>query len=75
MGQIRTRSQNRGLRKICGCPRRNWAKCSHSWHFNFKPKGGPSFRFSVDSEAGKHIASKGDAEALADVWRPAIRAG
>jgi hypothetical protein len=48
---------------------------SASWHFNFKPKGGQAFRFSVDSEAGKHIEAKGDAEALADNWRSAIRAG
>jgi integrase len=75
MGQIRKRSQNRGLRKVCGCARRTWAKCSHSWHFNFKPKGGPSYRFSVDSEAGEHIAAKTKAEALADGWRTAIRAG
>ena len=66
---------NRGIRKICECPRRNWAKCPHSWHFNFKPKGGPSYRFSVDSEAGKHIEAKGDAEGLADTWRSRIRAG
>jgi integrase len=70
-----TRNRNRGLRKICGCPRRTWAKCPHSWHFNFKPKGGPAFRFSVDTEAGKHIEAKGDAEALADKWRDAIREG
>jgi integrase len=69
------RHHNRGLRKICGCPRRTWAKCPHSWHFNFKPKGGPAHRFSVDSEAGKHIAAKGDAETLAENWRSAIRAG
>ena len=75
MGQIRKRAQNRGLRKICDCPRRTWAKCPHSWHFNFKPKGGPSFRFSVDSEAGKHIEYKTDAETLAESWRSQIRAG
>src|SRR5687767_5182963 len=75
MGQIRKRQPNRGLRKICDCPRRTWAKCPHPWHFNFKPKGGPSYRFSVDSQAGKHIESKGDAEALADTWRTAIRDG
>jgi integrase len=69
------RNRNRGLRKICGCVRRTWAKCGHSWHFNFKPKGGPAYRFSVDSEADKHIESKTDAEALADGWRTAIRAG
>lgn len=72
MGQT-TRHQNRGLRKVCGCARRTWAKCPHSWHFNFKVKGGASYRFSVDSEAGKHIESKTDAEGLADGWRTAIR--
>lgn len=76
MGQIRKRGTNHGLRKICGCRRRGWAKCLHSWHFNFKPKGGAiAYRFSVDSEAGKHIEGKTDAEALADGWRTAIREG
>lgn len=69
------RHVNRGLRKICECSRRTWAKCPHSWHFNFKPKGGAAHRFAVDAEAGKHIASKTTAEALADDWRTAIRAG
>ncbi len=35
MGQIRKRNQNRGLRKICDCPRAR--ERSASWHFNFKP--------------------------------------
>jgi len=35
--------KNSGLRKICRCPRRQWAKCPHDSHFNFKPKGGLSF--------------------------------
>ena len=53
------RHQNRGLRKICDCPRRTWAKCPHSWHFNFKPKGGPSYRFSVDSRSGEAHRGEG----------------
>ncbi|HLG59370.1 MAG TPA: site-specific integrase [Vicinamibacterales bacterium] len=69
------RHQNHGLRKVCGCARGKWAKCEHPWHFNYKPKGGASYRFSVDTEAGEHIASKTKAEALADSWRAAIRAG
>ena len=69
------RHHNNGLRKVCGCTRRAWAKCAHSWHFNFKPKGGPSYRFSVDTEAGEHVAGKTEAEALADAWRTQIRAG
>jgi len=69
------RHRDQGLRKICDCPRRTWAKCPHSWHFSFKPKGGQRFRFSVDSEVGKHIEAKTDAEALADGWRTQIRVG
>jgi integrase len=69
------RHNNNGLRKVCACPRRTWAKCRHPWHFNFKLPGVPGYRFSVDAEAGKHIESKGEAEALADGWRTAIRAG
>ena len=46
---------NRGLRKLCACSRRNWSKCAHPWHFNFKPKGGPAYRFSLDAELGRHI--------------------
>jgi integrase len=74
MGQI-TRHQNRGLRKVCDCARRSWAKCPHSWNFNFKVKGGVSYRFAVDAEVGKHVEAKKDAEAYADAWRSAIRAG
>ncbi len=70
-----TRHRNDGLRKLCDCQRRHWPKCSHSWHFNFKLKGAAGYRFSVDSEAGKRIDSKTAAEALADGWRTAIRAG
>jgi hypothetical protein len=59
------RHMNHGLRKVCRCPRRQWAKCEHPWHFNFKPKGGPAYRFSLDSELGRHIESKTEAEAEA----------
>ena len=34
------RRHNGGLRKRCGCPRKVWPKCPHSWHFNYKPRGG-----------------------------------
>jgi integrase len=67
--------ENDGLRKLCGCSRRNWPKCSHPWHFNYKLSGGKAWRFSLDTELGKHIASKGDAELEADKLRTAIRAG
>jgi integrase len=75
MGQIRKRGRNHGLRKVCECSRRKWAKCPHSWHFNFKLKGGQPYRFSIDSEVGKHVAKKEDAETHADTFRIAIRDG
>jgi integrase len=71
----RARHDNHGLRKICTCPRRQWAKCDHPWHFNFKLKGGKPFRFSLDAHFGRHIDSKTEAEDLAADLRKAIRAG
>ncbi len=69
------RRLNGGVRKICGCSRGRWSKCPHPWHFNFKPKGGPAYRFSLDTESDKPIRSKTEAEALSDNLRAAIRAG
>ena len=69
-----SRRKNTGLRKICGCLRGGWLKCPHSWHFNFCWRGTP-YRFSLSRYAGKDIASKTDAETLADDIRGKIRAG
>jgi Phage integrase SAM-like domain len=69
------RHRNAGLRKLCDCSRRNWPKCAHSWYFNFKPRGGKAWRFSLDAEVGKHVASKTDAEKIAGDIRTAINAG
>lgn len=71
----RKRHQNKGLRKNCDCPRRTWAKCSHAWHFNFKPRGGKDYRFSLDKHFNRHIDSKSEAEDLAADLRKQIRAG
>jgi integrase len=71
----RRRQRNGGLRKVCGCPRRQWAKCLHSWYLNFKPRHGQGFRFSLDAELGTHIASKTKAEEEAEKIRAAIRKG
>ena len=71
----RARHRNGGLRKRCGCPRKVWPKCAHDWHFNFKPRGGSAWRFSLDVEAGRRIDSKTDAERLAGDIRAAINAG
>ena len=45
------RRQNGGLRKVCGCPRRTWAKCTHPWHFNFKARGGQGASASQDASS------------------------
>lgn len=69
------RRTNRGVRKICTCTRRQWGKCPHPWHFNFKAKGGSAYRFSIDAEIGTRVESREDAETHADAFRVAIRAG
>ena len=68
------RHTNHGLRKICRCSRRVWAKCPHPWHLNFKWQG-VAYRFSLDRALGKRIELKADALAAADQVRTAIRAG
>lgn len=70
-----TRHRNGGLRKVCDCPRRAWPKCPHGWHMNYKVRGGLSYRFSLDSELGRHVASKTEAEHAAEKIRIAIREG
>ena len=75
METIPKRHRNGGLRKVCDCPRRKWPKCEHGWYFNFKPRGGPSYRFSLDRELGKHVVSKTEATDAAEKIRIAIRAG
>jgi hypothetical protein len=45
----RARRRNDGLRKLCECPRRRWAKCEHPWHFNFNHKG-EAYRFSLERQ-------------------------
>src|SRR5262245_61191294 len=69
------RQQNNGLRKLCDCSRRVWAKCSHPWHFNYKPRGGQAYRFSLDAEIGRHPKDKTEAEKIANTFREAINAG
>jgi integrase len=66
--------RNAGLRKICACPRRVWAKCPHPWHLNFHWRG-KDYRFSLDRYAPRHVESKTEAEALAERIRTEIRDG
>jgi integrase len=67
--------RNGGVRKICHCPRRQWSKCEHAWHFNYKPRFRSAYRFSLDAEIGKHIEGRTAALAAAEDIRTAIRAG
>jgi integrase len=69
------RAHNYGVRKTCDCPRSRWPKCPHAWCFNFKPAGGPSYRFSLDVELGRHVETKTEAQAEATRIRAAILAG
>src|SRR5580704_12094325 len=56
------RARHHGVRKLCDCGVRQWPKCAHNWYFNFKPKGGPHFRFCLDGEIGRHIDTKTEHE-------------
>jgi integrase len=68
------RQRNDGLRKICNCPRRQWAKCPHLWHFNYK-WGDITVRKSLDGLIGRNVTSKTEAEHEAEKLRIAIREG
>jgi integrase len=65
---------NDGLRKICECPRRVWAKCEHAWHFNFK-WAGADYRFSLDKLLKREVRSKTEATQEAQRIRDEIKAG
>jgi integrase len=45
------------------------------WFLNFKPRGGPPYRLSLDRELGRRVESKSEAEAAATTIRAAILAG
>jgi hypothetical protein len=66
------RHANHGLRKVCDCSRRAWARCEHSWCINFRHQKGKHYRISLDKHAGKHL-SKDDTKTLANDLRSAIQ--
>lgn len=70
----KSRHANDGLRKLCGCARRVWAKCPHPWHFNFSWNN-TAYRFSLNRLVGRTITSKTEAETEADRLKDAIRGG
>ena len=77
------RRQNDGLLKRCDCPRRQWTKCAHPWHFTFcrgrTPEGKKArYRFSLHRFAEKpsgYVMSFTEAQALADRIRTGVRSG
>ena len=75
MSSASKRHSNKGLRKVCNCPRRHWQKCAHPWHVNFKLPGGEHLRKSVNRLAGKHIAKKEDAQKILERLRTQLRDG
>jgi hypothetical protein len=69
------RHRNLGVRKRCRCKPKDWPRCPHSWHLNYKPKGGAHYRLSLDREVGQRIEGKTEAIAQAERIRTAIRDG
>jgi integrase len=61
-------AKNSGLRKVCGCGRRKWPTCTHSYYLNYR-----GFRGSLDVEAGRHLDYQ-DALNLANQIRSEIDA-
>ena len=71
------RHRNDGLKKRCGCPRRQWSKCRHPWHLGFAYNG-QEYRWSLHNVANKppgYWMSKTEAEAIRDRLRGEIREG
>ena len=77
-GRSVTVRDNGGLKKRCRCPRRQWSKCQHPWHFGFAHNG-REWRYSLDKIASLRRepkpGAKSDALALADRLRGEIRSG
>src|ERR1700681_2123459 len=69
------RAHGHGVRKVCRHGWRQWPKCACAWYFSYKPRGGPRYRFSLDTELGRHVESKTEAEQIATDLRAAIKAG
>lgn len=79
-----TRRAKKGLTLIagkrCSCSKAAQPTCEHSWFFQKgfgrTPEGKPKqYRFAIDERAGKHIASKADAEELAFTYWQQIKKG
>src|SRR5713226_1859338 len=73
--QFMTRHRNSGLRKRCGCPRKVWPKCPHSWFLSFKPRGGPPYRLSLDRELGPRRSQAETEATKIQMFNWAVRKG
>jgi integrase len=61
-----------GVKKRCDCPRKQWPKCEHPWHFSFH-HGGREYRFSLDALAKARNDRPPRAKADAVKWRDRLR--
>jgi len=69
------RQRQDGLRKLCACPLRRWARCDHPWYFSHKPRGRERVRVSLDRYTGRHVAALEEAKTLAAELRTAVKDG
>jgi integrase len=61
-----------GIKKRCHCPRRQWPKCQHPWHFSFH-HGGVEHRHSLDVVATARGERPPRTKADAVKWRDRLR--
>ena len=61
-----------GIRKRCVCPRRQWPKCPHPWHFSLH-HGGKEHRYSLDKLAHARGARAPTSKSEASMWRDRLR--
>jgi len=66
------RKTHDGIRKRCACPRRQWPKCSHPWHFSFH-HAGVEYRLSLDKLAALRGESAPTSKSDAVKWRDRLR--
>jgi integrase len=63
-----SRHDNDGIRKLCECSRRKWAKCPHPWHMNFAHDG-RHFRLSLARQIRKLVLHKDDPVSGKATWK------
>jgi hypothetical protein len=61
-----------GVKKRCGCSKRQWPKCSHPWWFSFFYRG-TEHRYSLDKIASARNEPAPTSKADAIEWRDRLR--